>query len=132
MNHALNQTYAKSRTSPCGALVRLARRGAAVLALACLGIGAAHAQPQHRDEGQQGARSERFQLPRDGDQRAGDGRAYEARDEQRRQPQAQQEQSTRNADNARRSGRMTPDERRDLRRQINEAGMDLYAHPPRH
>jgi hypothetical protein len=26
----------------------------------------------------------------------------------------------------RRGGRMTPDERRDLRRQINEAGMDLY------
>jgi hypothetical protein len=44
----------------------------------------------------------------------------------------QQEQNMRNAENARRSsGRMTPDERRDLRRQINEAGMDLYPANPR-
>jgi hypothetical protein len=53
------------------------------------------------------------------------------RDEQRRQMQMQQEQNMRNAENLRRSGRMTPDERRDLRRQINEAGMDLYPNPPR-
>jgi hypothetical protein len=32
----------------------------------------------------------------------------------------------RNSEAVRRGGRMTPDERRDLRRQINEAGMDLY------
>lgn len=30
-----------------------------------------------------------------------------------------------------RGGRMTADERRDLRRQINEAGQDVYALPPR-
>lgn len=30
-----------------------------------------------------------------------------------------------------RVGRMTADERRDLRRQINEAGQDVYALPPR-
>jgi hypothetical protein len=56
-----------------------------------------------------------------------DVRAYE---EQRRQQQLQdqrQERDNRRSNNA--GSRMTPDERRDLRRQINEAGMDLY--PPR-
>jgi hypothetical protein len=53
-----------------------------------------------------------------------DVRAYE---EQRRLQQQQQEQRERRNNS---SSRMTPDERRDLRRQINEAGMDLY--PPRH
>ena len=53
-----------------------------------------------------------------------DPRAYDARaDEQRRTMQS--------AEPARRSGRLTPDERRDLRRQINEAGQDIYAAPPR-
>jgi uncharacterized membrane protein YebE (DUF533 family) len=33
---------------------------------------------------------------------------------------------------ARRNGRLTPEERRDLRRQINEAGQDIYANNPRH
>lgn len=135
MNNAHNKTNAVSRTA-CGALVRLARRGAAVFALACLAAGAASAQQgQRRDDGQQVPRSERFQLPRDtdahGEQRTFDPRAFDVRDEQRRQMQMQQEQNMRNAEAARRSGRMTPDERRDLRRQINEAGMDLYPNTPR-
>lgn len=61
------------------------------------------------------------------EQRITEGRAYDTRaDDQRR---AQQEQTR--SDVARRNNRMTPDERRDLRRQINEAGQDLYATPPR-
>jgi hypothetical protein len=67
-------------------------------------------------------------LPPERDPRY-DVRAYE---EQRRQQQQQQYQDQRQEGRDRRggaSGRMTPDERRDLRRQINEAGMDLY--PPR-
>jgi hypothetical protein len=135
MNNAHNQTTAVSCTSGCGALVRLARRGAAVIALACIAIVPASAQHGRRDDGQQAPRSERFQLPRDMDARvdprAADARAFDVRDEQRRQMQMQQEQNMRNAENLRRSGRMTPDERRDLRRQINEAGMDLYQTPPR-
>jgi hypothetical protein len=52
-------------------------------------------------------------------------RAYE---EQRRAAiQAQQQQQ----DGFRRNGRLTPDERRDLRRQINEAGQDIYPNTPR-
>lgn len=45
--------------------------------------------------------------------------------------QQQQQQQDRNADAQRHSGRLTPDERRDLRRQINEAGVDLYPNTPR-
>jgi hypothetical protein len=133
MDNAHIKTIAKS--GPAGTLVRLACRGAAVLLLACAGIGAASAQNGHRDEGQQVPRGERFQLPRDDgrEARVYDNRAFDARDEQRRQAQLQQEQNMRNAENARRSsGRMTPDERRDLRRQINEAGADLYPAHPRH
>ncbi|MGZ3184650.1 MAG: hypothetical protein ACXU8N_19610 [Telluria sp.] len=51
-------------------------------------------------------------------------------EEQRR---AQQEAAAQQrAEGFRRNGRLTPDERRDLRRQINEAGQDIYAHTPRH
>jgi hypothetical protein len=49
----------------------------------------------------------------------------QAREEHRRH-QAQQQEQMRNSDAVRRSGRMTPDERADLRRQINEAGVELY------
>jgi hypothetical protein len=44
-------------------------------------------------------------------------------EEQRRQ--VQQQEGTRHAP------RLTPDERRELRRQINEAGTDLYPNTPR-
>jgi hypothetical protein len=57
-----------------------------------------------------------------------DPRSYEARAEEQRR--AMQE-AGHNAEVSRRMGRMTPDERRDLRRQINEVGQDLYANPPR-
>ncbi|HWW69290.1 MAG TPA: hypothetical protein VN089_05080, partial [Duganella sp.] len=54
--------------------------------------------------------------------------SYEVRAEEHRR--AMQEAS-RNAELSRRVGRLTPDERRDLRRQINEVGQDIYANPPR-
>lgn len=54
--------------------------------------------------------------------------SYEVRAEEHRR--AMQEAS-RNAEINRRVGRLTPDERRDLRRQINEVGQDIYANPPR-
>lgn len=75
------------------------------------------------DRGDRGDRGGRFLSP-ERDPRY-DVRAYE---EQRRMQQQQQQQEQRDARRGS-SGRMTPDERRDLRRQINEAGMDLY--PPR-
>lgn len=61
-------------------------------------------------------------------QRQYDPRSFEARAEEQRRAM---QDSNRNAEVSRRVGRMTPDERRDLRRQINEVGQDIYANPPR-
>ncbi|WP_295999881.1 hypothetical protein [Rugamonas sp.] len=62
------------------------------------------------------------------DQRAPDPRSFEARAEEQRRAM---QDASRNAETGRRM-RLTADERRDLRRQINEAGQDIYAYPPRH
>lgn len=126
MNSAFTHHHAAKRAG------RLARRAVLACALV-LGAGSAFAQ-QHgdrRDEqgGMQQSQSQsqsqsqfsRFRLPQDRDPRD-DMRAYE---EQRR-AQQQEQREQREQQHERRSGRMTPDERRDLRRQINEAGMDLY------
>jgi hypothetical protein len=112
---------------------RLARCAALACALV-LGGGSAWAQ-QHGDrrddQGMQQypqqypQQSSRFRLPPQDRDPRDDARGY---DDQRRAPQYQQDQREQPHD-GRRSGRMTPDERRDLRRQINEAGMDLY--PPK-
>lgn len=58
-----------------------------------------------------------------GAQRPSDGRPAEGRPDDARRGFQQDTRS--------RNGRLTPDERRDLRRQINEAGQDIYANPPR-
>lgn len=74
------------------------------------------------------ARAERMAPPPQQDARRADPRQYETRqpdpraEEQRRQAQEQ---------GGRRGGRLTPDERAELRRQINEAGIDLYPNAPR-
>jgi hypothetical protein len=93
---------------------------------------------QHRDDGRNGhpqnAPQPRQADPRQADPRQAeqprqlDPRSYEARAEEQRR--AMQE-AGRNAEMTRRVGRLTPDERRDLRRQINEVGQDIYANPPR-
>ena len=120
-----------------GQLARCALRSVLACALVFGATGAAFAQPQQyggqydrRDDQpiQQSARTERGAryLPPERDPRY-DVRAYE---EQRRSQQQQQQQQYQDPrQDSRRggaSGRMTPDERRDLRRQINEAGIDLY------
>jgi len=118
MNSAFTHHHAAKKAG------RLARRAVLACALV-LGAGGALAQ-QHGDrrddQGMQQPQPQfsRFRLPpQDRDQRD-DMRAYE---EQRR---AQQQEQREQQHDSRRSSRMTPDERRDLRRQINEAGMDLY------
>lgn len=55
-----------------------------------------------------------------------DPRTLERAEEHRRMLQ-----ESGNAEMSRRVDRMTPDERRDLRRQINEAGQEIYVRPPR-
>ena len=91
-----------------------------------MGAAGAYAQsgdgPQRRDQQQQNGPRDRQEARQAAEQR------YEARAEEQRR--AMQEAS-RNAEMSRRVGRMTPDERRDLRRQINEVGQDIYANPPR-
>lgn len=97
-----------------------------------LGAAMAHAdqsgdQPR-RDQQQPAPRDRHDAHQSEQARQAPDPRSYEARAEEQRR--AMQEAS-RNAEISRRVGRMTPDERRDLRRQINEAGQDIYANPPR-
>jgi len=120
MNSAFTHHHAETKAGRLARRVRLA-------ALACalvLGGGSAWAQQHDDRRDDQGVVQQfpRFRLPPQDHGRRDDRRAY---DEPRRaQPQPQpQPQDHRES---RRSGRMTPDERRDLRRQINEAGMDLY------
>jgi hypothetical protein len=143
MINAHTPTYAATGAPARSALVRLARQGLVACALVCAGLGAAQAQHgrgQYRDDGQvqQDGRGERFpQTPREAEgarEQRFDPRSFDTRefdDVRRRNQQMQQEQNARNAEAQRRS-RMTPDERRDLRRQINEAGMDLYPSKPHH
>jgi hypothetical protein len=137
MNSASNDNQAATKAVR---IARVALRGALACALV-FGAGTAFAQQQQyggdryggerRDDMQQqrpqGGR-ERFSLPQqDRGQREADMRAY---DDTRRAQQQEAQQSPQYAppprDERRNSGRLTPDERRDLRRQINEAGMDLY------
>jgi uncharacterized protein with von Willebrand factor type A (vWA) domain len=130
MKDALTHTKA-APAARGGRLARLVRHGLLACLLAGVGAGAV-AEPQDRGGRREDAQQGRFQVQ--AQEPRFDQRAYEmqAREEQRRQMQAQQqqEQNMRN-EAARRSGKMTPDERRDLRRQINEAGMDLYPNAQR-
>lgn len=115
-------------------LARLARRGVAVCLLACAGIGAAHAQYHGRSDDARlqpppSARAERLAVPphieQQREQRAYEQQRMEQQREERRQA-VQQMQHEGVRDSGRRGGRLTPDERRELRRQVNEAGMDIY------
>jgi hypothetical protein len=135
MKHASTTSVVRA-ASGGGRLARLVQTGVAALTVAVLSCGTAYAQ-RHGDHGDQAElrgqdqrmQDQRMQDPRMQqreprfDPRVFDTREYE---EQRRQ----QDQGMRQ-DPRRSSGRLTPDERRDLRRQINEAGMDLYPHPSR-
>jgi glycerate-2-kinase len=97
-----------------GALAVCTLLGAAVPALA-----SGPDNPQQRKE-------ERSDRNRNEDRERAQ-RDMEARAEERRR---MLQDSTNNAEASRRV-RMTADERRDLRRQINEAGAEVYALPPR-
>ncbi|MGJ9417462.1 hypothetical protein ACHAC9_06775 [Massilia sp. CMS3.1] len=139
MTNALDRTNAAALAK--GRLARLARHGVVVCLLACAGVQAAQAQYHGRRDDAQlppppSARAERMPAPnpqieqpreqRMYEQQREQGRAYE---EQRRQ--AAQMQGDGQREGGRRGGRLTPDERRDLRRQINEAGADIYPNAQR-
>lgn len=138
MNIALTNIYAAASANSCGRF-SFVRKAAAGCLLGCA-VASAIAGPGERER--EAPRNQQQPAPRESAraeaaqglpaQRQFDPRSFEARaEEQRRMLQLQQEQNTQHADAARRNGRLTPDERRDLRRQINEAGQDLYPHTPR-
>lgn len=123
------QAHDRSRAS-----AQCARAAIASLAFAVCGFSASivpssvHAGPNdgppRRDDQQQQQQQQRRE-PRWGN---AESRSFEARAEEQRR--AMQE-SANNAEMSRRMSRMTPDERRDLRRQINEAGMEVYSVTPK-
>jgi uncharacterized protein HemX len=139
MNSVTNH-YAGTKA---GRIARCALRSALACALVFGAAGAAFAQQygdrqyerrdnpsMQSDRGERGGERGGRYLSPERDPRY-DVRAYEEqrRIQQQQQQLQQQQQEQREARRNSGSGRMTPDERRDLRRQINEAGMDLY--PPR-
>jgi len=121
MNHARQHNQAVSG-APCGRLARVVRLGVVACVLAATGASAlAQDRSPRRDEAQM---RERYQMQAQVEQDPRfDQRANEVRDEQRRQMEREAQMRS---EARRKDGRMTPDERRDLRRQINEAGVDLY------
>jgi hypothetical protein len=99
--------------------------------LLCCGVLAAlpsTAIGQDRRDDNRGQQNGQRQDTRQEQPRQLDPRSYEARAEEQRRAM---QDNNRNAEMSRRVGRMTADERRDLRRQINEAGAEVYALPPR-
>lgn len=136
MTNALDKTNAAAQAT--GRLARLARHGVVVCLLAVAGVQAAQAQYHgRRDDAQlpppSSARAERLPAPQIEHPR--EQRMYEQQREQQRayddqRRQAVQMQGEGGREGGRR-GRLTPDERRDLRRQINEAGADIYPNAQR-
>lgn len=111
--------------------IRLARVLCA--AAAALAVVAAPAMAQRQDRGadprmqdMRGQQEQPRPMPQAEHGQRFDPRTFDSREFDERR--MQQEAAARSQE-ARRSGRLTPDERRDLRRQINEAGMDLYSRP---
>lgn len=102
-----------------------------VVVCAMFAASLAHAQnqpPPRRDEQQQMQAQRYEQVQRS----SNDTRLREQRDARSFDTRAEeQRRASEGADASRRTGRMTPDERRDLRRQINEVGQDIYSNPPR-
>ena len=110
---------------------------------ATLIVGAAllPALPVHAGDREQQRAEQRYEhAQRDRAQQREDVRQFDPRDfDARVDPRGEQVQdrrdqrAARRADSGRRasSARLTPDEKRDLRRQINEAGMDIYPNTPR-
>lgn len=105
----------------------LVRRSIAIAALAVAALSPAHAMGDNGRDPQRAAQFQRETLGADRSQQ--NQRQAEERqrqyDDQRRQYQMERDQNA-GSDAFRRSGRLTPDERRDLRRQINEAGAEIY------
>lgn len=101
-----------------------------------MGIGNSYANPGQRQELREDARVIQFQQILEHREQGRGERQVQKADRPRPGESGSSEGGGQNAqenaapDEARKPGRMTPEERRALRRQINEAGRDIYA-PPR-
>lgn len=132
MNFDQHKIDAASRAKFCRRSV-LVRMLAAASLFGCLAAPALAGDKERPQQARQERRQE-VQAAREAQQRQAeplrnDTRqfSYEARpDEQRRAAPVRQDPAQ-----GRQGGRLTPDERRDLRRQINEAGNDIYRNAPR-
>lgn len=127
MNNVTTKTEAGREPGGAGPLARLVRHGVVACMLACTAAGAmANGQdrngPPMRDRYENRVQDSRF------DQRAFEEsrRAEQAMREENRARQEQQMRDGGARDDGGRRVRMTPDERLELKRQINEAGRDLY------
>ena len=107
----------------------------AVCSLLCASLAQAQNHPPPRRDEQQQMQTQRYEAQRyEQVQRSNsnDTRLREQRDARSFDTRVEeQRRANEGADASRRTGRMTPDERRDLRRQINEVGQDIYSNPPR-
>ncbi|MES2758788.1 MAG: hypothetical protein V4693_15550 [Pseudomonadota bacterium] len=131
MNNALTTIHAAASAGFSGrlAFVRAVVLGCAVACAAAPALaqerdGRRNGQSQQPPVEREQSRAERM-PPQRVDPRQFEQNADPRAEEQRRRA-AQQDQ-----EHGRRGGRLTPDERRELRRQINEAGIDLYPNTPR-
>jgi len=130
-NASHNYQHTQARAGALPFARALAMLGSAVaVALACAALSPdvfaqeAAPQPPRIDRALQQQRDLQREIQRQEMLRQ-EQRAYE--EQQRRILQAQQEQQQQ--EGQRRTGRMTADERMELRRQINEANQDIYARP---
>jgi hypothetical protein len=127
--------------------VALTTLHASVLALALGSSCALAAPPEQRERepqrsaqpaapAQREQRAERANQPSPVPAARNDSRQFEPRQQDSRDARVdelrrQESSSHQNSDAFRRNGRLTADERKDLRRQINEAGQDIYPNTPR-
>lgn len=132
MNHAPTPNQASCPAIGGRMLARAQRVGAA----ACVAVAVVCAPAYAQRNGDQRQDQHAQQDPRMAQQRAPDQpqprfdpRTFDSRQDPRVQDPSVRGQEQHHPNAA--PSRMTPDERRDLRRQINEAGMDLYTRPPR-
>lgn len=134
----MTQSPEKLNAAPCASTLLRVCVGSLAVCCSMLAVAPALAAgPGDRDQGPQ--RKEERQDRQDRDsrqpqaqpqpQQRPDPRTFEARAEEHRR---MQQDNIGNAETSRRVDRMTADERRDLRRQINEAGQEVYSRPPRH
>jgi len=123
--HALAAALAVRAGAVAGAVVVALPIALAGMLPAAAQAGPNDGPPRRDGSAQQQQQRRDFRDNRWGD--AADPRSFEARaEEQRRMMQ----ENANNAEMTRRMSRMTPDERRDLRRQINEAGQEVYSLTP--